>query len=167
MESITNPDPYQASCELFETSLAIHERRRMRSLYRILRQFGRECLGLLLSLPLAYGIVWELRTALPRIQLLRKYRFDQRLDPSPEMGADPTGSPVYCTRRHTRIVDMQTLRTMWPWASPIEQIILLEGWDMGADWAFRTQCIGDGVRKSWLHKCTGDCARPNRLLHSS
>jgi hypothetical protein len=161
---VTNPIPYPQLVERFEKLLNTRAQERKKSLGRILRRCGRKCLGLLLDHPLVYGIVWELRTLPHRIQLLRQYRLDLRLDPGPEMGTDSNGDPVYCRRRHSRIVDKQTLSSTLPWASPLEELLFLEAWDMGADWALRTQRTEGGVKGSLVDKCTHDCARPNRIM---
>jgi hypothetical protein len=161
---VTNPIPYPQLVERYEKLLDTRAREHKKSLCRIFGQRVRKCLGTLLDHPLVYGIVWEIRTAPRRIQFLRQYRLDMRLDPGPDWGVDPSGHPFACRRKHARILDKQTLSTTLPWASPVEQMMFLEGWDLGADWALHTQCNEDGVKDSWRDQCISDCSRPNRMM---
>jgi hypothetical protein len=134
------------------------------SLGRILLQVAAWCKRTLWRCPLLYGIGLELCTAPHRIQALFAYIRTPYIDPGPEMGIEASGHPVYCMQRHCRTVDRQTLRTMWPWATPVEELAFLEGWDRGADWGARTHNREERGNMPWRDQCIGDCSRPNRWM---
>jgi hypothetical protein len=49
----------------------------------------------------------------------------------------PTQHLVRCRRTRARILDMQSMRAQWPWASTADLQIFLVGWDKGAEWVGR------------------------------
>lgn len=115
------------------------------------------------SRSLLYEIGWAFYTLPHHIRLLHKYRLDPRIDPGPEIHLDANGCPSECLQRLFRTVDRQTLVADMPWVSPVETLLFLEGWDMGADWAFYSECNQN--KESWHNQCNENCCRPNRILY--
>ncbi len=164
----TNPVPRQPSLPSgLGQGAAVYVPTRIIAPGKILHQATQLCWRILHAVglgPLTYGILWEIRTAPHRIAVLSAYNKLPQMDPGPAWGKDSNGDPVYCNRRWNRTRNRQDLRAMWPWASPVEELLFVEAWDMGADWALRTNDKEREGNKAWRDQCIGDCSRPNRLM---
>ena len=80
-----------------------------------------------------YGIWFELRSCWFRIGRILRTTTVVDLDPWAEM--DSTGRLVKCRRTSGHMIGIEHLLSSRPWASPEDQRLFLEGWDVGARYA--------------------------------
>jgi len=52
----------------------------------------------------------------------------------------PSEHLVPCIRTRCRIQDKRAMFEMYPWASPVDLMFFLEGWDKGVEFAHRLAC---------------------------
>ena len=96
-----------------------------------------------------YRVWLELRSCWFRIGKIRGTTRDASLGPWAEM--DATGHLVVCKRTSGRIQGIRYVLATHPWASPEDQRLFLQGWEIGAEWVLHENGIP--------HTCSRDTAQ--------
>jgi hypothetical protein len=83
---------------------------------------------------LANAIWCEIRSLVPRIQLLKYRQLDQVLLLGKAFEYGPNRLPVPNNRTSARIADISLLEERYPWATAVDCLIFLEGWSRGSQY---------------------------------
>jgi hypothetical protein len=98
---------------------------------------GSRLLGLAYRFPRACSVWLLLRSFYGHIQIHnRRKLWMTGVSSGPAWGIDATGHPGPDIRAHARMKGTQKLLSTLPSASLVDSLLFLEGWDMGAEWAF-------------------------------
>ena len=90
----------------------------------------------LYRLPRVCSVALLLRSFCGHIDIHNKRRLWMTgVDSGPAWGIDASGHSGPDIRTHARMKDTQKLCESFPWASLVDSLIFLEGWDKGAEWA--------------------------------